>query len=155
MTTARVVYPRLGEEVVLQMTPDTIVTPLDMVKVSYRSNDGWTHGQNEKWQAKGRIITDPCEIRAVLVKVGYCQDLNDVIAKIGGVDNVLPGQLREAFKKQLPVPDRPGPIGIPDASWVDPVGRVYFPCVNSDGCSDFRWSGSCFGGRWRWLVRVK
>ncbi len=64
------------------------------------------------------------------------------------------GQWLEAFKARFPTSDRKGPIGVPDDSWVRPLGFSGFPCVGSRGFSDFFWTGHELDEGWRWLVCV-
>lgn len=104
------------------------------------------------WEFNGRKVSGVQTRAFKLVRVGACRNLDEVRQKLAQYGDIPEGQWRQAFKVAYPRPDGNGPVGIADSSWVDPNGGVFFPCVSSDGGSDFYWADFDHGVGWRWLV---
>lgn len=142
-------YPAANEIFELTLNGDLPENqPLEMVR-----RDGYA--EPEKWWYTGTKVTGKQTRRFKLVGVGYCSSFSDLKGKLAKHGEIPAGQWREAFKAKYPTPDENGPIGIPDASWVDPLGDANFPCVRTVGGSGFGWSDFVFSGGWRWLVEVR
>ncbi|MDP3725121.1 MAG: hypothetical protein Q8R20_01480 [Nanoarchaeota archaeon] len=108
----------------------------------------------ERWKFTGVKLVGVHTRRFRLVSVGYCRDLDEVRQKLAEHGTPAEGQWREAFRKAYPTPDKNGPIGFADSSWVDPGGYAVFPYVWTRGGSGFRWTLLGFDGLWRWVVAV-
>lgn len=138
-------YPANGVIFELTLNFDaTEADPTQMVRVG-------GYGPSEKWRFVGKKM---CGIQTrcfKLVQVGACRNFNEVLQNLAQYGEIV-GQSCAAFKVAFPKPDGNGPIGIADASWVDPDGKLCFPFVRSDGSSRFFWADIEFGGSWRWLV---
>ncbi len=136
-------YPAVGE--VFELTLDGDVPenqPLQMVKDC---------GCTGKWRHNGRTVKGKQTRRYKLAQAGYQPNLDGVKAALPASGSVE-GQWIKAFKAAYPHPDDNGPIGIADASWVDPAGGAHFPCVYADRGLDFDWAGIIRVVSWRWLV---
>lgn len=120
--------------------------PLEMVR-----RDGYDHP--ELWRHSGPTVKGAQTRKFKWVSIGYCETFDEVKRKLAKHGKIPKGQWREAVKEKFQ-PDGVHPRGSADASWVDPEGLANFPCVITDGSSDFRWTGRGFGGGWRWLVGV-
>lgn len=130
-----------------ELTLETAPDPMKMVR-----DDGYNL---QRWEYKGKGVAIGTR-HFKLVRVGYCNNLDEVKQKLGG--DVPEGQWREAFKKAFPKNDGNGPIGFTDDSWVSPSGRTSFPVLSESGkawFSDFRWAGFEYLGLWRWLAPCK
>lgn len=108
----------------------------------------WGHN-GPKVKGKGKQTR-----RFKLAQAGYQPNLDGVKAALPASGSVE-GQWIKAFKAAYPQPDGQGPIGIADASWVDPSGNARFPVVSTDGSPYFGWAGVGRDACWRWLVAVK
>lgn len=140
----KLVYPEVGQIFTLTLQP---VRGLEMVK-----NDGY--GDWEKWRFVGTEIVETQTGQFKLVQVGYQPNLEAVRRECEKQGSLPPGQWREAFKVMYQ-PDRKGPIGFADPSWVRPLGLASFPYVGASGYSDFDWADDDRGDVWRWLVGVE
>ena len=125
------------------------VDPIEMVR-----KDGYNNP--EKWKFDGARFSAFLARRFKLVGIGYCRNFDKVLSKLSKHGEIPLGQWREAFEKKYRRPTPGDVIGIADASWVNPSGYRYFPCVHEDGeawYSDFyRTDDDHFRAYWRWLV---
>ena len=142
-------YPKVGEIFELSFDGDVPENqPLEIVRYfGYDPDDGWKH--------KGLRVGGKQTCRFKLVQVGYCRNLDEVKERLKAHGKNPGGQWMKAFKMAYPQPDGNGPIGIADASWVDPRGRARFPMVFSGGDLCLLWADIDQGGDWRWLVAVE
>ncbi len=138
-------YPADDEVFELSIEP---FTGLEMVR-----DDGFDNWH--KWQFNGKEITERETKRFKLVPVGYQPNFDAVKEKLAKHGTIPQGQWRKAFKKAYPKPDGKGPVGVADASWVNPSGGVGFPCVRGGGDEYFPWTGNGFLRSSAWLVEVK
>lgn len=139
-------YPADGVEFDLTLDFDAPeADPIEMVR-----RDGYN--SPEQWQFTGKKVSGVQTRRFKLVRVGPCQNLDEVRQNLAQYGDVPEGQWREAFKAAYSRPDGNGPIGFADPSWVRPDGFVFFPYVDSDGGSDFYWADDGRAVGWRWLV---
>lgn len=106
-----------------------------------------------KWKFNGKIATSRTG-KFKLVLIDYQPNFQAVKRELAKYGTIPQGQWRSVFKKKYPQPDGKGPIGIVDASWVNPDGCVCFPYIYTDGGERFRWTDGDFDDRWRWLVEV-
>ena len=93
--------------------------------------------------------------RFKLVQVGYCSNMEKVKVKVGTEGAFPEGQWINAFKAAFPEPDGQGPVGIPDASWIDSGGRANYPYILAFGLMQFNYAGHIRIEDWRWLVAVE
>ena len=139
-------YPATGEIFELTLDGDDSENqPLEMVR-----RDGYSGN----WKHKGLVVKGRQTKRFKLVQVGYCRNLDEVRQKLAAHGEIPEGQWREAFKASYPNHDGLGPVGIADPSWVNPNDNAYFPCVDSDGYSNFVWAAYDQNEHWRWPVVV-
>lgn len=145
-------YPTTGDVFELTLDGDARENdPIEMVR-----RDGYL--ELEKWRHTGTKVAGTQTRHFKLISVGYCVNWDEVKRKLAKHGELPEGQWREAFKAKYPTPDGNGPIGVPDASWVYPGDRAYFPYfpyVHAHGESRFFWSVDGSRGRWRWLVEVR
>ncbi len=140
-------YPRVGE--VFELTLDGAAPenqPLEMVESFGYNPAGWSHN--------GPTVSGQKTRRLKLVQVGYCSNMEKVKVKVGAEGAFPEGQWINAFKAAYPEPDGQGPIGIPDASWIDSGGRANYPYILAFGLMQFNYAGHIRGEDWRWLAAV-
>lgn len=142
MTATKLVYPEIGQNFTFTLQP---IGGLEMVK-----NDGYYDW--EKWGFTGTEIDAVQTGQFKLVQVGYQPNIEAIRRECEKQGVLIPGQWREAFKASYPQADGKGPVGFPDLSWVHPLGRAGFPCVNTRGDSVFDWADGALNDDWRWLV---
>ena len=143
----RLPYPPIGEVFELTLDGcDPSSDPIEMVR-----GDGYN--EPERWEFKGERVIDLETRRFKLVEIGYQPNFNAVREAFREHGTIPGGQWREAFKANFE-PDSKGPIGIADASWLNPLGSASFPYVDANGSSYFLWADSSFRVGWRWLVEV-
>ncbi len=136
-------YPVIGE--IFELTLDGTATknqPLEMVHADGFNVQNWNH--------KGPVVRQRETRRFKLVEVGYCKNLDEVMSKLAVHGRIPPGQWREAFKVRYRYSRRP--VGIADASWVDPMNRAEFPCIYAEGGLGFCGPSYQFDTNWQWLV---
>lgn len=146
----RIPLPADGE--LFQLTLDASqADPMAMVR-----GDGY---EPTSWKFSGTALQGTPLRHFKLVRLGAVSGLADAHAKAHAMKcDLAEGQWREAFKAAYPHNDKGGPLafGGETTEWVNPGSRRDFPVLREGGevwCSDFVWSGSGYGGRWRWLVR--
>mgnify|MGYP001578388477 CR=1 FL=1 len=139
-------YPQLNTPFTLTLDFDS-VDPLKMAR-----DDGYSDLRD--WKFNGPKITGKKTQDFMLVKIGDCNDLDEVREKLAKYGEIPDGRWREAFKAAFPKPDGNGSIGFADPSWVSPSGDVFFPVVYSFGVSGFGWAERERDVVWRWLVPV-
>ena len=105
------------------------------------------------WQHNGPTVKGRQTRTFKWVSVGYCDNFQELVAKLKKHGDIQEGQWREAVKATFE-PDGEHPRGIADPSWVGPRGRAHFPSVLAYGRSYFYWAERDFGDVWRWLVAV-
>lgn len=140
--------PAVGE--VFELTLTTPINAMEMVQwASYNSDDGWEYN--------GRVFV-PGTQTFKLAQTGYQPNLDGVRWQQGKA-NVPQGFWLMAFYEAFPTNDGNGPIGVADASWLDPRRRARFPALvagSSQGwLRNFLWAGSVRHGDWRWLEACK
>ncbi|MEQ1917854.1 MAG: hypothetical protein ABL955_01535 [Elusimicrobiota bacterium] len=97
-----------------------------------------------EWKFVGQEITEPRTGRFKLVTIGRC------------IDGAIPqGQWRRALAAAYPKAVSDGPIGVADASWIEPSPTDQFPFILDEGEESFDHVEDMFDGTWRWLVEVK
>ena len=139
-------YPEVGVKFMLTLDgADPKNQPIAMMRADDFIDD---------FQHCGPTVQGTVTKRFKLVNVESCRNLDEVKQRCAEHGTLPEGQWREAFKDAFPTPDRKGPIGVPDASWVDSLGGALFPFVDSNGASGFNWVGNEYSARWRWLVCV-
>ena len=139
-------YPKDDE--VFSLTIETPFTGLDMVR-----DDGFVNWQ--EWKFIGEEIAEPQTKRFKLVTIGRCIDFDMVKRKLAEHGAIPQGQWRRPLAKAFPKAISNGPIGISDASWVDPGPTDQFPFILDEGEESFDHVVDMFDGTWRWLVEVK
>ncbi|MFZ0296703.1 MAG: hypothetical protein WAL52_24030 [Candidatus Sulfotelmatobacter sp.] len=141
-------YPRVGE--VFELALDGAAPenqPLEMVESFGYNPAGWSHN--------GPTVSGQKTRRFKLVQVGYCSNMEKVKVKVGTEGAFPEGQWINAFKAAFPEPDGQGPVGIPDASWIDSGGRANYPYILAFGLMQFNYAGHIRIEDWRWLVAVE
>jgi len=139
-------HPEVGQVFELTLTEDQ----LDGEKMA----DNFGHNFASGWQYTGQK-PEATTGKFKLVQVGFCNNLQEVAAKLKEHGDTPAGQWLQAFKAAYPDPDSKDPIGVADPSWVNPRGHVNFPFVVADGDANFFWTDSYLNRYWRWLVRCK
>lgn len=89
-----------------------------------------------------------------LVSVGRCANWEELTTKLATHGRIPEGEWLEAFKAVYSEHDDNGPVGVADASWVDPDERAHFPCIGWYGPWAFSWSVTICSANWRWLVEA-
>ena len=140
-------YPADTE--IFQLTFDGNVPendPLEMVRL-----DGFN---SSYWKFNGRKISGIQTRWFKLVRVGVCQNLDEVREKLTIYGDIPEGQWMKAFKTAFHHHDHDnkGTVMVADPSWVDPGGDVRFPCVDSHGDSYFGFVNEERSEYFRWLV---
>lgn len=120
--------------------------PLRMVECTLGGPTGWRH--------QGPLVSGRKTRRFKLVRVGPCQNFQEVQERLKDYSQTA-GQWAKAFIAVFPSPDRKGPIGIADSSWVSPYSHAHFPYVRTKGGLNFYKADRKLSVRWRWLVMVK
>jgi hypothetical protein len=140
-------WPKPGEVFQLTINGDAPeCDPIQMVR-----DDGYD--RPESWKHNGPKVAGVQTRSFKLVEIGYQPNFGAVKTDLNKLGKVPEGQWRKPLKRKFP--DAPGrPAGIADPSWVGPDGVPYFPIVDGDGRSGFRWTGGGFGEYWLWLVEL-
>jgi hypothetical protein len=139
-------YPADNE--VFTLTIAKPFTGMDMVRDSgYKM---W-----HEWKFVGEEITAPRTGRFKLVTIGRCIDFSMVKSKLLEHGAVPQGQWRRALAAAYPGAVSHGPIGVADASWIEPSPTDQFPFILDEGEESFDHVEDMFDGTWRWLVEVK
>ncbi len=107
----------------------------------------------KKWKCAESQLTGPHTKKFMLKEIGHQSNFYAVKVELQKHGRIPEGEWREAFKKQFPSAHG-RPVGVPDASWVSPVGSAYFPCVNGFCGSVFSWADGGFSENWLWLIEV-
>lgn len=136
-------YPADGE--IFTLTINRPFTGLEMVR-----DDGFSNWQ--EWKFTGQEIAVAQTKRFKLVSIGEQMNWEAIILELVKHGKIPMGQWRKVFKGAYPEPDKNGPIGIADVSWINPRGSANFPYINTDGTERFELTSSIFYGYWRWLV---
>ena len=137
------VYPAVGEIFELTLDGDAPENqPLQIVRDC---------GYTGKWRHNGRTVKGKQTRRFKFAQAGYQPNLDGVKSALPTSGSVE-GQWIKAFKAAYPQPDGNGPVGIADASWVNPRDDANFPFVSTDGSLNFCWADDVQDAFWRWLV---
>jgi hypothetical protein len=139
-------YPIDDEVFTLALTKP--ITGLEMVRA-----DGYKEWQ--QWKFVGQEIAAPQVKRFKLVTIGRCSDFEMVKTRLAARGKIPQGQWRDALKQAFPGAVSHGPIGVADASWVEPSPTMQFPSILDDGEAGFSHVIEMFDGTWRWLVEVE
>lgn len=138
--------PNVGEKFSLTINFDE-VDPLEMARKDGYDTAGW----NFTGRRPSGIITQEFK----LVRVAPFRRIDDIRRALTAHGTLPKGMLREAFRQTYPLPDRQGPIGIADSSWLSLRGQRLFPSLGGRGNewrSAFIWANVVRDVSWRWLV---
>jgi len=139
-------YP--ADDEIFTLTITKPFTGMDMVR-----DDGFKKWQ--EWKFIGQEITEPRTGRFKLVTIGRCIDFDMVKRKLAEHGAIPQGQWRRALAAAYPKAVSNGPIGVADASWVEPSPTSQFPFILDEGEESFDHVVDMFDGTWRWLIEVK
>ena len=104
------------------------------------------------WKYQGVIITDSFEDQFKLVGIGSQPNLEHAQRTLRKKKYFIPGdQWLLAFREKYPQGYK-YPVGIANASWLDPFRNLCFPFINSFGDLNFEYRGSYLIEDWCWLV---
>ena len=108
-----------------------------------------------EWKFVGQEITQPRTGRFKLFTTQRSIDFSMVKSKLVLHGAIAQGQWRRALAAAYPKAVSNGPIGVADASWVEPSPTSQFPFILDEGEESFDHVEDMFDGTWRWLVEVK
>ena len=152
-TTTPPTYPAEGE--VFKLSFDGRL-PENLPLVVFGEDERITDDEDRKLVHSGPIVTGAETRRFMLVRVGRCDNLDEVKARLAAHGKIPEGQWMHAFRTAYPIGDEHGPVGVADDSWrITPQLSTYFPRESGKpGESFLAWNGHGLGARWRWLVCV-
>mgnify|MGYP001571539363 CR=1 FL=1 len=111
------------------------------------------------WKYFGKPVEGEQEAEFIWATCGYEENLKAKIkactkeAKKRGFEAVpAEGQWHEEVIRRYQ--NNGVPRGVPDPSWEDPFGGVYFPCMHEGGDVNFDWAVNDLSEDWRLLFRV-
>ena len=140
-----------------QYPPDNEVFTLTIAKpftgMSMVRDDGFKMWR--EWKFVGQEITQPRTGRFKLVTTQRSIDFAMVKSKLVLHGAIPQGQWRRALAAAYPRAVSHGPIGVADASWIEPSPTDQFPFILDEGQESCDHVVDMFDGTWRWLVEVK
>jgi len=139
-------YPKVGEIFELGLDGDAVNNHVIAMVRRVGDPRGWAHN--------GPLVTGRAIRPHKLVELRPTLTFDEVLAELARYGKIPEGQWASAFKVTYPKTDGHGPIGIADASWWAPDGRINFPYIGRGGDLGFHRASGSFGANWRWIVGV-
>lgn len=138
-------YPAIGEQFEIVFYGDYRGNqPLEIVRRIGYDRNGWAHN--------GPLVEGRSIRFFKLVELRGTLTFDEACAELAQHGKVPEGQWVSGFKATFPKPDGNGAIGIADATWVAPDGRLNFLYVGRGGDLKFHRASGTFGPNWRWIV---